>query len=160
MRPQNPFSTRSILTILYTSFTSFIYSDLYNEKCSLEWCQKVDMISNCIPQNLRRTTHPLSSTHVNKDNLSESFSIRLLSSGGADAPVRGVGPICTVTSSLVPCLQQEVELGQTGLGYYPPGRTCARVLKVWEWVGHPGWLEQGGNARACCWGMCTGASSR
>lgn len=43
------------------------------------------------------------------------------------------GPICTVTSSLVPCLQQEVELGQTGLGYYPPGgKVCMHVkgLKV------------------------------
>lgn len=71
---------------------------------------------------------------VNKDNLPESFGqcsslvCRRGGRGGAGAPVRGVGPICTVTCSLVPCLQQEVEPAQSGLGYCAPGVMHARVL--------------------------------
>lgn len=57
-----------------------------------------------------------------------AFGFGLRGRGGAGAPVRGVGPICTVTSSSVTCLQQEVELAQSGLGYCTPGRTHCMIV--------------------------------
>lgn len=92
--------------------------------------------SNYVSLSLNPKGSPPPPVHVNKDNLPESFgqrfAIGLRGSGGAGAPVRGVGPICTVTSSLVPRLEQEVELAQSGLGYRTLGRVHGCVLWVIE----------------------------
>lgn len=89
------------------------------------------------------------------ESFGNAFAIGLRGRSWAGAPVRGVGPICTVTSSLVPCLQQEVELAPSGLGYCPPGRKHACVLRVIAWLVHVSSLEAWGNASmsvcVCVW---------
>lgn len=102
-------------------------------------------------------------TKTKPESFGNAFAIGLRGRSWAGAPVRGVGPICTVTSSLVPCLQQEVELAPSGLGYCPPGRKHACVLRVIAWLVHVSSLEAWGNASmsvcVCGGGGVTGASS-
>ena len=77
--------------------------------------------SNYVSLSLKPRGSPPPLLHVNKDNLPVSFGQRsALVCMAAEEPVHLSevwGPICTVTSSLVPCLQQEVELTEVWLGF-------------------------------------------
>lgn len=76
-------------------------------------------------------------------------------SGGATAPVKGVGPSCTVTSSLIPCLQQE--LAQSGVDFCTSGRKHTCMLREIYMLAH---MENEEMQVWVCFrkGICTGVS--